>query len=184
MTGLKTAAAAGLVLCLLALASCGGDSETTTAGGGGQDETSAGAETTPAAVVAKANRNCEQMLQAVIQVGREAQRGEYETARELTTKGLAEPGMKLIKGLAQKQQALQAQADSSSFDAYASAFDPIIVLGEQWLQAQRQLDLERANQLEELLTDRGAEQQVLAKRAGLAKCSVDFLGAMVRSATS
>lgn len=184
MSGLKAAVAAGLVLCLLALASCGGDSETTTAGGSGQGETSAVAESTPAAVVAKADLNCEHMLQAVVQVGRVAQRTEYETARELATKGLAEPGMKLIKELARNQQALQDEADSPSFDAYAAAFDPIIVLGEQWLQAQRQLDFERADQLEELLTDRGAEQQVLAKRAGLAKCSADFLAAMVRSATS
>jgi hypothetical protein len=183
MSGLKAAVAAGLVLCLLALASCGGDSATTTAGGGGQGETSV-AESTPAAVVAKADLNCEHMLQAVVQVGRVAQRTEYETARELATKGLAEPGMKLIKELARNQQALQDEADSPSFDAYAAAFDPIIILGEQWLQAQRQLDFERADQLEELLTDRGAEQQVLAKRAGLAKCSVDFLAAMVRSATS
>jgi hypothetical protein len=182
MSGLKTGIAAGLVLCLLALASCGGDESTS--GGSGQSETSVASESTPATVVATANLNCEHMLQAVTVVGRKAQRAGYKTARELTTKGLAEPGMKLIKELARNQQALQGEADSPSFDAYAAAFDPIVVLGEQWLQAQRQLDLERANQLEELLADRGAEQQVLAKRAGLAKCSVDFLDAMVRSATS
>ena len=182
MTGLKAGIAAGLVLCLLALASCGGDESTTS--GAGQGETSAAAENTPAAVVAKANLYCVRMLQAVSIVGRKAQEAEYETATELTTKGLAEPGMKLIKELARNQQALQGEADSPSFDAYAASFDPIIVLGEQWLQAQRQLDFERAGQLEELLTDRGAEQRVLAKRAGLAKCSVDFFAAMVRSATS
>lgn len=181
MTGLKAIATASLVLCLLALASCGGGESTT---GGGQSKTSVALESTPAAVVAKANRNCEQMLRDVVQVGREAQRTAYETAQELTTKGLAEPGMKLIKGLARNQQALQDEADSSSFDTYAASFDPIIVLGEQWLAAQRRLDFERAGQLEELLTDRGAEQRVLAQRAGLAKCSVDFLDAMVRSATS
>jgi hypothetical protein len=182
MTGLKTGIAAGLVLCLLVLASCGDDSESTITGrqGGASDA----AEATPASVVAKANRNCERMLRAVTRVGREAKEAGYKTARELTMKGLAEPGMRLIEDLARRQQALQGEADSAGFDAYAAAFDPIIVLGEQWLQAQRQLDFERANQLEELLTDRGAEQRVLAERAGLAKCSVDFLDAMVRSATS
>ncbi|HMI80845.1 MAG TPA: hypothetical protein VK480_03570 [Solirubrobacterales bacterium] len=182
MNGLRIGIAAGLVLCLLALASCGGDESTTSAGG--QGETSVAAESTPAPVVAKANLYCVRMLQAVSVVGRRAQEAGYESARELTMKGLAEPGMKLIKELARNQQALQEEADSASFDVYAASFDPIIVLGEQWLQAQRKLDFERADRLEELLTDRGAEQQVLAQRAGLAKCSVDFLDAMVRSATS
>lgn len=184
MNALRIGFAVGFVLCLLALASCGGGSESTTAGRSEPSETTVGSDGASAAVVAKANWNCERMLRAVARVGREAKEADYETAQELTTKGFAEPGMRLIIDLARRQQALQDEADSPSFDAYASSFDPIIVLGEQWLQAQRELEFESADQLRELLTNRGAEQQVLARRAGLAKCDVDFLNAMVRSATS
>lgn len=180
MIGARTGIAASLVLCLLALASCGGG-ESSTATGGGPTETSAAP---PATVVSQANRNCAQMLRDVIRVGRKVRETEYQTARELTTKGLAEPGMRLIKGLARRQQALQDEADSPSYEAYASAFDPIIVLGEQWLRAEGKMEFERADQLQELLTSRGAEQRVLAQRAGLSRCSVDFLNAMVREAAS
>jgi hypothetical protein len=177
--GMRAGLAAGLLLCLLALSSCGGSSESTTAQSDGGN-TGTQYEQAPVVVAAKANRNCEGMLRAVSRVGREAQEAGYETAKELTTKGFAEPGMRLMKDLARRQQALQADAASSAFDAYATSFDPIIVLGEQWLQAQRDLDFERVDQLQELLTDRGTEQQALAKRAGLARCNVDFLNAMVR----
>jgi hypothetical protein len=183
MTVSKTAIAATLLLCLLALAACGGD-ESTTSGGSPRAETTAAADEVPAAVVAKANRNCEQMLKDVARVGHEAREAGYETARELTTMGFAEPGIKLVKDLARRQQALRDEADSSNFDAYAVSFDPIIVLGEQWLQAQKDLDLESVGQLQEILTSRGSEQQVLAERAGLARCNVDFLNELVRSASS
>jgi hypothetical protein len=180
MTRVRAGIAASLILCLLALASCGDDESTT--GTEQRGETSAASTAPPAAVVAEANRNCRRMLRDVTRIGRKAKGAGYKTARELTTKGLAEPGMRLIKDLARRQQALRDEAGSPSYEAYASAFDPIIVLGEQWLRAQRELDFERADQLQELLTNRGAEQQVLARRAGLRRCSVDFLNAMVRSA--
>jgi hypothetical protein len=135
-------------------------------------------------VIVAADQNCEQMLRDVDRVGREAHRAGYERATELTRKGFAEPGLRLIKGLAGQQQKLQAEADSPAFEAYAGSFDPIIVLGEQWLQAQRTNQFGRVARLQELLTNLGLEQQELARRAGLEKCSVDFLNAMVRSATS
>jgi hypothetical protein len=135
-------------------------------------------------VVVAADQNCEQMLRDVDRVGREAQRAAYERAPELTRKGFAEPGLKLIKGLAADQQKLRAEADSPAFEAYAGSFDPIIVLGEQWLRAQRAEQFEQVTRLQDLLTNLGLEQQALARRAGLEKCSVDFLNAMVRSATS
>jgi|GEM_PF-4914519 len=181
MTSVRAGIAASLVLCLLALASCGGDGESTATEPPG--DTRAVSTAPSAAVVVAANRNCARMLRDVTQVGREAAQTNYETARELTTKGFAEPGMRLIKDLAGRQRALQDDTDSPAFEAYVASFDPIVVLGEQWLQAQRKLDFERADRLQELLTNLGAEQQVLAERAGLARCSVDFLNAMVRSST-
>lgn len=181
----RAAAAAALLFCLLALASCGSD-------GGGNDSggTQRGSETSttsaqpPKAVIATANANCAAMLREVNRIGRESRRADYETALELTTKGFVEPGLKQFKGLARRQQQLQGKARSEAFDAYAASFDPIIVLAEQWLEAQRAADITKAGRLQQLLTDLGAEQQVLAKRAGLPKCSVSFFDALVRSATS
>jgi hypothetical protein len=181
----QAAAATALLFCLLALASCGGD-------GGGNDsgttqrgnETSTTSAQLPKAVIATANGNCEAMLREVNRIGRESKGGGYETALELTTKGFAEPGLKQFKDLAKRQQQLQDKARSEAFDAYAASFDPIIVLAEQWLEAQRAADITKAGRLQQLLTDLGAEQQILAKRAGLPKCSVSFFDALVRSATS
>jgi Protein of unknown function (DUF429) len=180
MIGLRTGLAISLACSALALASCGGDDGPAPTGEGVTTERSV----PPQEVVAKADRNCERMLRDVVRVGREAAKADYRSAVELARKGFAEPGMELFKDLARRQQALRDAADSPAFDTYAASFDPIVVLGEQWLGAQRQLDLERAKRLQELLTNLGAEQQVLAQRAGLTECAVDFLDAMVRETAS
>jgi hypothetical protein len=182
-TGQPAAAVAILVLSLLALSSCGGGDEDSTAAAQ-RSETSSASALPPRRVIAAADRNCEQMLREVNRVGREAKRAGYEKAAELTRKGFAEPGLKIFQELARHQQRLQAQADSAAFSRYAASFDPIIVLGEQWLQAQRANQFEQVMRLQELLTNLGLEQQQLARRAGLPNCSLDFLNAMVRSATS
>lgn len=179
----RAASPAALVLCLLALVSCGGGGESSDSTQQG-NETSALSTAPPKAVIVRANRNCKAMLRAVNRIGRESKRAGYETALELTTKGFVEPGLKLLKNLAKRQQQLQGQAESDAFDSYAASFDPIVVLAEQWLQAQRASDAAKAQRLQQLLTDLGAEQQVLAKRADLSKCSVSFFDALVRSSTS
>lgn len=185
MSPRRAAAAATLVLCLLAFASCGGGGESSDSTGAGQGgETSTTSAAPPKAVIVTANGNCKTMLQAVNRIGRESKRAGYETAVELTTKGFVEPGLKVFKNLARRQQQLQGQAESDAYDSYAASFDPIIVLAEQWLQAQRTNDAAKAARLQQLLTDLGAEQQVLAKRAGLSKCSVSFFDALVRSSSS
>lgn len=183
MSARRAAAAAALVSCLLALASCGGGGESSTGTEQG-GETSGASAQPPKAVIASASGNCEAMLREVNRIGRESKRAGYETALELTTKGFVEPGLKLFKSLARRQQQLQGKAESEAFETYAASFDPIIVLAEQWLQAQRANDTARVERLQQLLTDLGAEQQVLAKRAGLPRCSISFLDALVRSATS
>jgi len=181
----RVAAAATLVFCLLALASCGGGSDS-----GESSSTEHGSETSnasgqaPKAVIVTASKNCAEMLREVDRVGQKAKRTPYKTVTELTTKGFAEPGLKLIKNLAKRQQQLQGEAESEAFDAYAASFDPIVVLGEQWLQAARANDTAKAERLQQLLTNLGTEQQVLASRAGLPKCSVSFFDALVRSSTS
>lgn len=180
---IRRAAAAALVLCLLPLSSCGGG-ESSTTGTEQASEASSASARAPKAVVVTANGNCEAMLRGVNRIGRKAKRAGYETAVELTTQGFAEPGLKLFKSLARRQQQLRGEAETEAFEAYAESFDPIIVLAEQWLQAQRTGDASRAERLQHLLTDLGAEQQVLAQRAGLPRCSVNFLDAMVRSASS
>lgn len=183
MSARRVAAAASLVLCLLVLASCGGGGESSGSTQQG-NETSAASAAPPKAVIATASGNCEAMLRAVDRIGRKSKHAGYETALELTTKGFVEPGLRVFKGLAKRQQQLQGEADSEAFDAYAASFDPIIVLAEEWLQVQRKNDTRQVERLQQLLTDLGAEQQVLAKRAGLPKCSVSFFDALVRSATS
>jgi hypothetical protein len=181
----RVAAAATLIFCLLALASCGGGSD-----GSESSSTEHGSETSgasgqaPQAVIVTASKNCVEMLREVNRIGQEAKRTPYKTVTELTTKGFAEPGLKLIKNLAKSQQQLQGEAESEAFEAYAASFDPIVVLGEQWLQAERANDTAKAERLQQLLTNLGTEQRVLASRAGLPECSVNFLHAMVRSASS
>jgi hypothetical protein len=182
MICLRASLAVGLVCSLLALASCGDDGDDTTVPTGGKVTREHSAPSRE--VVAKANRNCERMLRDVVRVGRETQKADYRSAVELARKGFAEPGMELFRVLARRQQALQKAADSPTFETYAASFDPIIVLGEQWLGAQRKLDFERAERLQDLLTNLGAEQRNLAQRAGLSKCAVDFLNAMVRGSAS
>jgi hypothetical protein len=179
----RAAAAAALVFCLLAPASCGGGGESSTSTEQ-RDETSGASAQPPKAVIVAANGNCEETLREVDRIGRESKRAGYETAVELTTKGFVEPGLKLFKNLARRQQQLQGKAESEAFETYAASFDPIIVLAEQWLQAQRANDTAKTARLQQLLTDLGAEQQVLAKRASLPKCSVSFFDALVRSSTS
>jgi hypothetical protein len=179
------AAAVILFLCLPLLASCGGSGESSDSSSAGKSgDTSGTPAPAPRAVIATADANCRALLRAVARVGREAQHAGYETAAELTTKGFAEPGLKLFKELARQQRQLQAEAGSAAFEAYADSFDPIIVLAEQWLQAQRTKDSDQVERLQQLLTDLGAEQQVLAAEADLPKCSINFLDAMVRSANS
>lgn len=185
MSARRVAVAAAFVLCLLVLASCGGGGESSNSGSTQQgSEASAAPATPPKAVIVTANGNCKAMLREVDRIGREAKHGGYKTAVELTTKGFVEPGLKLFKDLARRQGQLQDKAGSEAFEAYAASFDPIIVLAEQWLQAQRASDAAKAQRLQQLLTDLGAEQQVLAKRAGLSKCSVSFFDALVRSSSS
>lgn len=185
MSGRRAAAAAILAFCLLALASCGGGGESSDSSSAGQgSEASSTSAPAPKAVIVTANENCKALLREVARVGREAKNAGYRTAAELTVKGFAEPGLKLFKQLARQQRQLQGEADSEAFEAYAASFDPIIVLAEQWLGAQRANDSRQAERLQQLLTDLGAEQQVLATRAGLSKCGVNFLDAMVRSASS
>jgi hypothetical protein len=166
-------------LALIGLCSCGGGDDAPSQ----RAATIAPPEEVPAAVVTQANRNCRQMLRDVKQVGRAAIRGDYSDTLELATEGFAKPGLRLMRGLAKRQQALEPSADSARFSVYADLFDPIIVLAKQGLSAGRADDRARSQQLRDLLTGLGEDQQQAARRAGLRDCGVDFLDALVRSAT-
>lgn len=136
----------------------------------------------PGRVVSRANRNCRSMLRSVKRVGQRTRLSDYASGLELTTEAFATPGLELVKHLARQQRRLQASAADPRFDAYADLFDPIIVLGEQRLAAGRANDLAQSEELQELLTDLGAEQRETAGEAGLRDCDVDFLGVLVRKA--
>lgn len=175
----RTVALATVAAIVLCLSSCGG-------GGGGEN----GAQTTaapaagpiPAGVVAKADGNCRWMLRGVRRIGREASQRVYKSGFELTTEGIAKPGLALIERLARRQRALRNAAGDPRFDAYLSFFDPIIVLGEERLEAGEAGDQARSKRLQGLLTDLGAEQREAARRAGLRGCEIDLLGVVVREA--
>jgi hypothetical protein len=171
-----TAAILGLAL---TASSCGG-------GDGGGEASRTALKPTPAPlperVVVRADRNCRWMLRSVERVGERAGHTEYRSGLELTTEGIAKPGLALMRHLAKKQGTLQAAAADPRFDAYVELFDPIIVLGEQRLEAGQAGDEDRAKQLQELLTGLGAEQREAAAGAGLKACDLDFLDVVVRKA--
>jgi hypothetical protein len=122
------------------------------------------------------------MLRSVKRIGERTHLSDYTSGLELTTEAFAKPGLELVKRLARQQRRLRAAAADPRFDAYADLFDPIIVLGEQRLAAGRADDLAQSEQLQELLTDLGAEQRETAGDAGLRDCDVDFLAILVRKA--
>jgi hypothetical protein len=167
-------------LALTGLGSCGsGDDASNKRGGGARVQP----ERVPGAVVASANRNCRQMLRKVKQVGRAAMRASYSNTLELATEGFAKPGLRLMRWLAKRQQALEHTAANARFNVYADLFDPIIVLAKQALSAGRANDRARSEQLRDLLTGLGEDQREAAHVAGLRNCDVDFLDALVRGAT-
>ena len=178
MIASRTALLAAVIAVGLALSSCGGDDTTTVT-----ETVASGGDSLPVAVAASADRNCRQMLREVRRVGRRASEGDYRTALELTIEGYTAPGLRLIKRLARRQEALQPAAADPRFDLYVDAFDPIITLGEQGLRAGRAEDVARVVQLRDLLTGLGADQRQLARRAGLQGCDVDFLNALVSGAS-
>jgi hypothetical protein len=169
------------VLALTGLSSCGGGDDASSSKRAAAPIVRP--ERVPAAVVARANRNCRQMLRDVKRVGRAAVRTEYSNTLELATEGFAKPGLRLMRWLAKRQQALEPSAGNTRFSAYADLFDPIIVLAKQGLSAGRAGDRSRSEQLRDLLTGLGEDQREAARRAGLRDCDVDFLDALVRGAT-
>jgi hypothetical protein len=136
----------------------------------------------PASVVSQADGNCRWMLREVKRIGEEASHGEYKSGLELTTEGIAAPGLVLIRQLAGRQEALRAAASDPRFDAYVELFNPIIVLGEQRLEVGRENDLARAKRLQDLLIRLGDEQREAATLAGLEACQVDFFATVVQKA--
>lgn len=176
----RLAASAAIIGLALAASSCGGKKDA------GEDRGAAAnpppPHEIPERVVSRASRNCHWELREVKRIGAEAGRTDYRSGLELTTEGIAKPGLALTRRLARKQAALRAAAADSRFDAYVELFDPIIVLGEQRLEAGQIGDETRAKRLQELLTDLGAEQREAAARAGLRACDVDFLHIVVRKA--
>lgn len=177
----RATAIAAAIAVALCVSSCGGGDSTDTAA---QPAAAPVASRIPADVVARADGNCRWMLRGVRRIGREASQKVYKSGFELTTEGIAKPGLALVKRLAQRQRALEDRAGDPSFDAYLSFFDPIIVLGEERLEAGEAGDQPRSKSLQSLLTKLGAEQREAAGTAGLRDCEIDLLGVVVREAFS
>jgi hypothetical protein len=165
---------AALLAVGLTATSCGGEGEAT--------ETAPALEPLSQRVVSRANGNCRWMLREVTRVAEDARHTPYRSGLELTTKGIAEPGLELMRRLARKQKALRAAAADPRFDAYLEPFDPIIVLGEKRLEVGLAGDERRAEQLQDLLTALGREQREAAALAGLDACEPDFFEVVVRKA--
>jgi hypothetical protein len=170
----RLALAIAAMVCAIALVACGG--------GGGETEASA---PSPAArgAVAQANANCREMLRDVRRLAKGVLSSGYHNTLELTTEGFAKPGMKVLRDIARRQQALAPVVDDPRFDLYVGFFNPIIVLAEQRLRAGQTEDLATALNLQDRLTTLGIEQGLAAENAGLPDCEVDFLDAMVRAAS-
>src|SRR4051794_27572502 len=177
MNARRLAALAAVLGVGLSASSCGGGADGTT-----RATSRPAPHAIPDRVVSRANRNCRSMLRSVKRIGERTHLSGYASGLELTTEAFAAPGLELVKRLARQQRRLRAAAADPRFDAYADLFDPIIVLGEQRLAAGRADDLTQSEQLQELLTDLGAEQRETAAEAGLRDCDVDFLSVLVRKA--
>ena len=171
------AIAAAVAAIGLTAAACGGDEGEAT-----RTASAPPPEPIPQRVVAEANGNCRWMLREVTRVAEAARQTPYMSGLELTTEGIAKPGLKLMRLLARKQEALRPAADDPRFDAYLQPCDPIIVLGEQRLEVGLAGDERQAEQLQELLTDLGNEQREAAASAGLEACEPDFFEVVVRKA--
>jgi hypothetical protein len=173
----QIAALVGGLLCLLALASCGGGSNATTTGTATTEE----AVASRSAALERANANCKQLLHGVLRIAREAQGAAYGTSLVTVTEALAKPATRLTKGIARRQRALERAIDDPQFDLYVHLFDPIVVLAEERVRAGEAEEAARAEQLQNLLINLGAEQRLAARRAGLHDCEIDFFGTMVRA---
>ena len=167
---LRLPLAVAAAIALIALAGCGGSSPPP------RDAASREA-------FARADANCRLMLREVRQLAKGVLNSGYNSNLELTTEGFGKPGIKLVKRIARRQQALQAAAEDPKYALYAELFDPIIVLAEQRLRAGQANELAESQIRQNQLTALGNEQREAAHRAGLRSCDVDFLDAMVRAAT-
>jgi len=177
----RRAAPLAAVVLALCLSSCGGDDSGDTIA---QTADAPAAGRIPADVAGRADGNCRWMLRGMRRIGREASRRAYKSGFELTTEGIAKPGLILVKRLARRQRALRDAADDPTFDAYLSFFDPIVVLGEERLEAGEAGNQGQSKYLQGLLTELGAEQREAAGGAGLRDCEIDLLGVVVREAFS
>jgi hypothetical protein len=163
----------------LLAAGCGG-------GEGGESdanlEKSGQSEALPADMVSRADSNCRDFLREARRIGREAFEGSPPaTILELATERLVKPSIPVLEGMAKRQQALESEANNSSFNLYAELFDPIVAIARERLEAGRAGDAAKAKRLEELLTNLGLEQRQAAREAGLGDCDIDFQHALLSS---
>lgn len=183
MSGRRWAALLAVALLAAALlGSCGGGDDNATRSSAANASAGEAASPTSPRVLALANANCRRLLRGVIGVAKRSRTKVYSTTLETVTEGLGAPAMRLVKRTAARQRALEPLGEDPLFDAYVGFFDPIIVLGEQRLQAGRSVDVPRAERLQNLLTTLDEEQRAAARRAGLDECDRDFFATMVRVA--
>jgi hypothetical protein len=164
-----------LLIVAAVLTSCGGGSAATTA-----------SSRSPASqrALVKADANCELMLREVKRLAKGVLSSGYKNNLQLTTEGFAMPGMRVVKRMARRQQALAAAIDDPRYDVYAGLFNPIIILAEKRVRAGQDEDLATSINLQERLTTLGIEQQLAANKAGLPACEINFLEAMVKAASA
>lgn len=163
---------------MLLAAGCGG--------GGGESDANLGgpgqSEALPAEIASRADSNCRDFLLEARRIGRKAfGDAPPTTILELATERLVKPSIPVLEGMAKRQQGLEPEADSSSFNLYAELFDPIVAIARERLAAGRAGDAAKAKRLEELLTNLGLEQRQAAREAGLADCDIDFQHALLSS---
>ncbi len=155
---------------LSALSGCGGGSDHP------HGKTAAATGTTesgpPAAVAAKANANCREMVSETTRLASGLVRKHGNSFTGVTA--ILAQGIPILERFANHQRALERDAHSSAYDEYVQLFDPTIVLLQQRLQAGKANDLARSNHLNSLVAGLSVEQTQAARNAGLAGCDVDF----------
>lgn len=180
---LATIAVAAIVL--LAPAGCGGDGNEEAGDAQAQQEQRASA-----AVLARANANCRRFLRDAQVVAAEAFSSGEGNLIELATEHVVKPSIPLLERVAQRQQALARSAGDPRLSLYADLFDPIIVLAEERLRSGQAAiregggpEIQRSREIEDLMTELGADQRQAARDAGLPACTADFRKALVASLT-
>jgi hypothetical protein len=156
----------------MAASGCGGHGASTGAN-------SAGALSSK--TVAAANANCRFLLRAARTLGKGVLSGNVNQIRQRIDTMVVKPSIPLLEQVADRQQALEREANSAPYATYADLFDPIIVLTQERLAAGQAGNHSLATLIEKLAANLEVVQERTAQRLGLHDCEPDFQRILINS---